>query len=79
MFMAKYKKLHGFLLYYSAFLSTLITVIGFLTSRTFNFFVANVLFLPVTVVLWILIIDRLKNMIVIKIKGKDADKEKDKE
>ncbi|GEM_PF-2620332 len=60
--MAKSQKIYNFLLYYSTILSTLISVIGFFTSKTANFFIANILFLPVTLTLWVLVISGfLKN------------------
>ncbi|HRH21723.1 MAG TPA: hypothetical protein PLJ58_00830 [bacterium] len=58
--MSKRPKLHLLLLWYSTLLSTLITVIGFFTSRTLNYFVANVLYLPVTIVLWSFVISRFR-------------------
>ena len=53
-----FKKIYKILLYYSTFLSTILIVGGFYTARSGNEIISNLLFLPVVVFLWILLIQK---------------------
>ena len=50
--------LYKILLYYSAFLSTILIIGGFWTARSGKGIVSNLLFLPVVVFLWLALIQQ---------------------
>ena len=50
--------LYKILLYYSAFLSTILIIGGFWTARSGREIVSNLLFLPVIVFLWLALIQQ---------------------
>ena len=50
--------LYKILLYYSAFLSTILIIGGFYTVRSTKEIISNLLFLPIVVFLWITLIQK---------------------
>ena len=58
------------LLYYSTILSTILIIGGFYTARFGKEIVSNLLFLPIVVFLWIILIQKRKEAKKIKIRDK---------
>lgn len=58
--MPKFRKpnLKSILLYYSAFLSTILIIGGFYTTKSGREIASNLLFLPIVVFLWITLIQK---------------------
>jgi len=53
--------LNSILLYYSTIFSTILIIGGFYTARSGKEIISNLLFLPVVVFLWIVLINHRKN------------------
>jgi len=60
----KFKKpnLKSILLYYSTFLSTSLIIGGFYTARSTREIISNLLFLPIAIFLWILLIQKIRKI-----------------
>ena len=78
----KFKKpnLKSILLYYSTFLSTILIIGGFYTARSTREIISNLLFLPIAIFLWILLIQKIRKTkeanLPTKIIGSRIDKNK---
>lgn len=60
----KFKKpnIKSILLYYSTFLSTVLIIGGFYTARSTREIISNLLFLPIVIFLWILLIQKIRKI-----------------
>ncbi|MDP2704448.1 MAG: hypothetical protein Q8P01_04510 [bacterium] len=58
----KFKKpnIKSILLYYSIFLSTILIIGGFYTARSTREIISNLLFLPIAVFLWMVLVQKRK-------------------
>jgi len=54
--------LKSILLYYSTFLSTILIIGGFYTARSTREIISNLLFLPIVIFLWILLIQKVRKI-----------------
>lgn len=77
----KFKKpnLKSILLYYSIFLSTILIIGGFYTARSIREIISNLLFLPIAIFLWILLIQKKEKEEAnppTKIRGSQVDNDK---
>ncbi|MCX6702981.1 MAG: hypothetical protein NTW60_03900 [Candidatus Wolfebacteria bacterium] len=80
--MPKFKKpnLKSILLYYSVVLSTILIIGGFYTARSTREIISNLLFLPIAIFLWILLIQKIRKIkevnLPTKIRGSRVDNNK---
>lgn len=58
----KKPNIKSILLYYSVLLSTILIIGGFYTARSTREIISNLLFLPIAIFLWILLIQKIRKI-----------------